>query len=169
LSSSTGQNDQALAISEIMSRLTPKEVAKWLETLYVNIPDVNHVNLLRDAILMRGIDGCRFDALLDSNSLCEEFRDIWPDLSPVTAVLIRKLWHTDFFPSTGLDSRRVHHHMKGVRPSPPLTLDEMTEVVEHIVDVVTPSCSLNREEIFKKINSVLPTNLSDSLEHIHRH
>jgi len=148
-----------------MSKLSPAEVARWCETLYVNIPQVQTINDLRDAILERCIDGTQFDEILHSNTFCKEFRDVWPDVSPVTANLIRKLWHTDNFPKTRLDSWRVHR-IRGARP-PPLQVDDMAEMVEHIIDVVTPSCSLNREEIFKKINSVLPTSLSDSLKHSH--
>ena len=88
-------------------------------------------------------------------------------MSPVTAVLIRKLWHTDFYPKTKDDAWCVHHRRRVQSKPSSLQLDEMADMVEHIVDVVTPSCSLNRDEIFDRINRVIPTDLSNKLRESH--
>jgi hypothetical protein len=150
-----------------MSKLSSKQVAEWCETLYVNIPEVQLVNALRDAIRARDITGLQFDEILHSNTFFREFGDIWPDVSPVTAVLIRKLWHTDFYPQTRLDSWRAHR-IKRLRPAQ-LQVDDMAEMVEHIVDVVTPSCSLNREQLFSRIDSILPSDVSAKIRESHSH
>ena len=152
-----------------MSNLSPSQVAQWCETLYVNIPDISKVNALRDAIRERSITGKQFDSILHSNRFRSEFIDIWPEVSPITAVLIRKLWHTDFYPKTKDDSWRVHHLAKNSTPGS-LQLDEVADVVEHIVDVMTPSCNLNRDQIYNRINPLLPQDLSDIIKsHPHEH
>lgn len=150
-----------------MSRLTSKQVAEWCDTLCVNIPDIHSISAFRDAIIDRNVNGIQFDELLHSNKLCREFREEWPDMSPVTAVLIRKLWHTDFYPKTKNDSWCVHHRGREPPKTSSLQLDDMADMVEHIVDVVTPSCSLNRDEIFSRINRVIPTDVSNKLRESH--
>ena len=133
----------------------------------MNIPDILSVNAMRDELLRRRIDGRGFDKILHLNTLCSELEEVWPDMHPATAVLIRKLWHNDFYPSrTGqrlhkaavLDDRSLSH-----RP-PPLELDDMANVVRGIVDVMSPSCSIGKEQIFDRISPILPKEL-DNLVH----
>ena len=140
-----------------MSDLTPEQIGEWIKTLYVNIPDVEQVNQFREEILRRRLYGSDFDDLLHSNTLPEEMAEVWPSMSPTTAVLIRKLWHTDFYPETLTSPRRCHVLKRPMKPRAlQISVDEVANVVNSIVDVVTPTCSLDREHIIEKVSSVIP-------------
>ena len=70
--------------------LSPDEVAKWVETLYINIPEIQLVNAMRDELRRNRVDGAHFDEILHANKLPTVLRYVWPNMSPRTAVLVRK-------------------------------------------------------------------------------
>lgn len=80
-----------------MSKLTPDELSRWFDTIYVNLPEIQLVDAMRAELRRTNISGANFDSILHSNTLPDVLRQVWPDMSPKTAVLIRKLWHADFY------------------------------------------------------------------------
>lgn len=115
--------------------LNTQQLIQWTQKLSLNIHDPSLLLALEHFINDSQITGQQFDMILDQNLLPRLLAES-SAMSPSTANLIRKLWHVDFFPSVQYSDRCVHRHHRPEVPS--LSLEEVADLVERIVEVATP-------------------------------
>ena len=147
--------------------LNTDALVAWIGRLALNVHNPALLGCLRDCCVARGVTGRDFDAMLDQNMLSELLKSSAGEeayLSPVTANLIRKLWHVDFFPAVQQSDRRVHSHGgRRVAESPSISVEAAADVVDRILEVATPSGGHEREELLERVERVLPSVLQSEI------